>query len=234
MSPLKPKFIYFDLDDTLLDHKKAERTGLSDVYTHFDIFNGISEVTLLETYHHINKGLWEDYALGKIDRDILHRRRFEETFRSLGVDESMYEEAGKVYMNYYRNHWEWIEGAKDAYQKIAAQYNVGIITNGFAETQRMKIAQFNFEDSASHIVISEDIGEMKPHPKIFDHSTELAGVNRNEILYVGDSFISDVTGGSKAGWKVAWFTKAPIEQGYKLADLIFDDFGTLLEALEVK
>jgi len=74
---------------------------------------------------------------------------------------------------------------------------------------------------------------MKPHPKIFDHSTELAGVNRDEILYVGDSFTSDVTGGAKAGWKVAWYTRSPIEQGYKLADLIFDDFDKLLNALDV-
>jgi putative hydrolase of the HAD superfamily len=74
---------------------------------------------------------------------------------------------------------------------------------------------------------------MKPHPKVFDYATELAGVNREDILYVGDSFSSDVVGGSKANWKVAWYTKNPIEQGYKLADLIFDDFGDLLKALGI-
>lgn len=233
MSQLKPKFIYFDLDDTLLDHKKAERAGLRDVFEHFDMFNGISEDQLLETYHRINKGLWEAYGRREIDRHELHRRRFEETFRELGLDETIYEEAGKVYMNYYRNHWEWIEGAKEAYDSVARKYEVGIITNGFAETQRMKIDLFNFEKSARHIVISEEIGEMKPHPKVFDHSTELAGVNREDILYVGDSYTSDVVGGSKANWKVAWYTKNPIEQGYKLADLIFDDFKDLLKALDV-
>lgn len=233
MSQLNPKFIYFDLDDTLLDHKKAEQAGLRDVHQHFDMFNGVSEENLLDTYHHINKGLWEEYGRGEIDRHELHRRRFQETFRELGVDEAMYDKAGKVYMNYYRNHWEWIEGAKEAYDKVADKYEVGIITNGFAETQRLKIDQFNFKDTARHIVISEDVGVMKPDPKIFDHSTELAGVNREDILYVGDSFTSDVVGGSKASWKVAWFTKTPIEQGYKLADLIFDDFGQLLKALDV-
>ncbi|MEQ8524780.1 HAD-IA family hydrolase [Gracilimonas sp.] len=233
MSQLNPKFVYFDLDDTLLDHKKAEQAGLLDVHQHFDMFNGVSEDNLLDTYHHINKGLWEEYGRGEIDRHELHRRRFQETFRELGLDESMYDKAGKVYMNYYRNHWEWIEGAKEAYDKVAGKYEVGIITNGFAETQRLKIDQFNFKDSARHIVISEDVGVMKPDPKIFDHSTELAGVNREDILYVGDSFTSDVVGGSKASWKVAWFTKTPIEQGYKLADLIFDDFEQLLKALDV-
>lgn len=234
MSQLNPKFIYFDLDDTLLNHKKAEKGGLLDLFQHFDLFNGISEQSLIDTYHHINKGLWEEYALGKIERDELQRRRFQETMADLGINGDQYEEVGKEYMQYYRNHWEWIDGAESAYYKIAEHYPVGIITNGFAETQRLKINQFKFEETARHIVISEDIGEMKPHPKVFDTATELAGENREDILYVGDSFTSDVTGGAKAGWKVAWYTKNPVEQAYKLAHLIFKDFGDLLKTLNVK
>lgn len=234
MSVLTPDFIYFDLDDTLLDHKKAEQNGLADVHGHFDEFKSISLETLIDTYHHINKGLWEEYGRGEIDRHILHRRRFEETFIELEIDPSLYVEAGKVYMSYYRNHWEWIDGAKYAYDRIAEKYNVGIITNGFAETQWMKIDQFGFKNSARQIVISEEVGVMKPHPKIFDHSTGLAGVERNKILYVGDSISSDVKGGLSAGWKVAWYKSNPTELEATLPDLCFDDFKVLMDALAVE
>ncbi len=233
MSVLNPEFIYFDLDDTLLNHKKAEQFGLADVHTHFGEFDEVPLEALVTTYHHINKGLWEEYGRGEIDRHILHRRRFEETFIELDIEPSLYKEAGKVYMNYYRNHWEWIDGAKEAYEKIAEKYPVGIITNGFAETQWMKIEQFGFKETARHIVISEEVGVMKPHQKIFDYSTELAGVARNKILYVGDSVTSDVKGGLKAGWKVAWYKSNPTELEAILPDLCFDDFGVLLEALGV-
>lgn len=232
MSQLNPKFIYFDLDDTLIDHKKAEQAGLRDVHSHFEAFDEIPINTLVNTYHHINKELWEEYGRGEIDRHILHRRRFEETFMDLGIDSSFYDEAGTVYMNYYRNHWEWVRGAKRAYEKIAAKYEVGIITNGFAETQWMKIDQFGFKKSARHIVISEEVGVMKPHPKIFDYATELAGCKREDILYVGDSVTSDVKGGKRAGWKVAWFTTSkPAESE---ADLVFEDFVVLLKALGIR
>ena len=231
MSDLSPKFIYFDLDDTLLDHKKAEQNGLADVHQHFDVFNNIQLQELIDIYHQINKGLWEEYGRGDIDRHILHRRRFEETFVELGVEASLYAEAGKVYMNYYRNHWEWIDGAEQAYDSIRAKYPTGIITNGFAETQWMKIDQFGFKKTTSQIVISEEVGVMKPHPKIFDHSTELSGFDRSEILYVGDSLSSDVKGGKAAGWQVAWFTNSPVQEGAELADLVFDDFDTLIESL---
>lgn len=233
MSQLNPKFIYFDLDDTLLDHKKAERAGLSDIHDHFDMFNGMELDLLLDTYHQINKHLWELYGKGEIDRYQLQRRRFEQTFEKLSLNTGLYEEAGSQYMQYYRNHWEWIAGAKSAYEKIAEKYEVGLITNGFAETQHLKIKQFDLEATAREIIISEEVGVMKPDPKIFDHATQRAGVPREDILYVGDSFTSDVTGGAKAGWKVAWYTQNPIEQGYKLADLIFDDFDELLKALGI-
>lgn len=228
-----PEFIYFDLDDTLLDHKKAERNGLADVHQHFDEVRKISLSDLIETYHHINKGLWEEYGRGEIDRFILHRRRFEETFIELGIEASLYEKAGKVYMNYYRNHWEWIEGAKEAYEKISANFTTGIITNGFAETQWMKIKQFGFEDSARQIVISEEVGVMKPHPKIFDHATELAGVPRENILYVGDSFTSDVQGALKADWSIAWFKENPTNEEADTPTFWFDDFDELLKMLGV-
>lgn len=227
----KPKFIYFDLDDTLLNHKKAEENGLQDVYDHFEVLKTCSIDELKSVYHNINKGLWEEYGRGEIDRYILHRRRFEETFLELGIRPDLYHEAGQVYMNYYRNHWEWIKGAKEAYLKIADNFPVGIITNGFAETQRMKIAQFDFESTARHIVISEDIGVMKPHPKIFDHATELVGLDRSDILYVGDSISSDVVGGKKAGWQVAWYTQNTNQNEEVSPDLAFSTFSELLSEL---
>ena len=97
----------------------------------------------------------------------------------------------------------------------------------------MKIEQFGFKETARQIVISEEVGVMKPHPKIFDHSTELVGVPRNNILYVGDSITSDVNGGMKAGWKVAWYKSNPTELEAILPDLCFDDFDVLMKALGI-
>ena len=124
MSDLFPKFVYFDLDDTLLNHKKAEEKGLSDIYEHFDVFSSIELEELVSVYHKINKKLWEEYGRGEIDRHILHRRRFEETFVELGIEALSHAKAGKVYMNCYRNHWEWIDGAKEAYDAKSRQIKV--------------------------------------------------------------------------------------------------------------
>lgn len=227
------KFIYFDLDDTLLDHKSAEVAALGDVHQKFDLFAGITADRLAEVYGNVNSRQWGLYSRGKVTRDELQRNRFELTLKQLDLDGSRYEEIGTFYMQCYRNHWQWIDGAQKVYQQVLEEYPVGILTNGFAETQRKKFEKFDLYESASQTVISEDVGVLKPDPKVFAHATKLAQVEPTEILYVGDSFSSDIEGGSTFGWNTAWFTSNGDPQKHQKADLVFDEFEELTKFLRI-
>ena len=117
--------------------------------------------------------------------------------------------------------------------QIAKKYPVGILTNGFAETQRKKVSKFDFHKSAKQIVISEEIDALKPDPKVFRHATELTDVAADDILYVGDSFSSDIQGGSRFGWNTAWYTQNGSEQLHQKADFVFSDFNHLSKLLDL-
>ncbi|MDZ7657823.1 HAD-IA family hydrolase [Fodinibius sp.] len=227
------KFIYFDLDDTLLDHQSAEAAGLKDVHTHFDLFDDVSSQELIDVYHEVNRKQWSLYSQAKVSRKELQRNRFELTLKEFGLNESRYEEVGTFYMQAYRNHWKWMDGAKEAYYNIIEKYPAGILTNGFAETQRKKFEAFDLYNSAHTTVISEEVGVLKPHPDVFAHATEKSGVDRDEILYVGDSLNSDVKGGTDFGWNVAWFTQNGEAEKHQIADFVFDDFMDLKNLLKV-
>lgn len=226
------KFIYFDLDDTLLDHKSAEQSALRDVHKHFTLFDEVSVRDLVDTYYGINKKQWDLYSNGKVSRDELQRNRFEQTLQQLALNGDRYEEVGTHYMQCYQNHWKWINGAEEIYLQIAKKYPVGILTNGFAETQRKKVLKFDFHKSAKQIVISEEIDALKPDPKVFRHATELADVAADDILYIGDSFSSDIQGGSRFGWNTAWYTQNGSEQLHQKADFVVNDFNHLIEQLD--
>ena len=230
---LSYEFIYFDLDDTLLDHKSAEAAGLQDIHAHFDLFNNITAEELIDVYHQVNSKQWSLYSQAKVSREELQRNRFEFTLKELGLNPVRYEEVGNHYMQYYRNHWQWIDGAKESYYDILEKYPVGILTNGFAETQRKKFEAFDLYDSAETTVISEEVGVLKPHPDVFKAATERAGVDANKVLYVGDSFSSDVEGGTKFGWNVAWYTQNGEAEKHKKADFVFNDFIKLRNLLKV-
>ena len=216
------RFIYFDLDDTLLDHRQAERRALSDVRRQFDEHLGaLSDDELHATYHEHNAPLWVEYTAGTIEKEELKRLRFERLLEALAVDDLEIQTVDAYYLERYAEHWAFKEDARVAFDALAERYPVGVLTNGFTETQHAKLARFpELRDRLAALVISEEVGVMKPHPEVFAHATRAAGVPPEAILYVGDSFRSDVEGGRAAGWQVAWYTdgRTPEERKAGKAD----------------
>ena len=201
-------FVYFDVDDTLLDHRQAERNALADVRTAFpEAFEEVTTQRVQEAYHAHNKPLWERYADGEIEKEELKRLRFEQLLETLAIDSVAPHRVGAHYIERYTHHWAAVDGALDAFRRIADYFPVGLLTNGFSETQHAKIERFPvLEERSDVIVVSEETGYLKPDPRVFAHAAEAAGFGPASLLYVGNSLRSDVKGGLKAGWQVAWYT----------------------------
>jgi len=201
-------FVYFDLDDTLLDHRGAERQALEDLYNETPEFYGAHELTTIqETYHVVNSDVWRRYGAGVISKERAKLERFENLLAALSVNgDAKPAVLSEHYMRQYAKYWSYVPGAKTAYLSIAATHPVGILTNGFVEVQQAKLGQFlELRERASAIVISEELGFMKPDLRIFQYAAEKACVSASEILYIGDSYRTDILGAQAAGWQVIWF-----------------------------
>ena len=223
------RFVYFDLDDTLLDHRAAERAALADCCADDEHFADHALEHVQETYHRHNVPLWKQYAAGEIGRADVQRLRFERLCETLDVDLDA-DALGEAYMQHYARRWQWMDGAEAAFRTVAERFPVGILTNGFADAQHAKLDRFPIlRERSAAIVVSEEVGAMKPQPAIFAHATEQAGVAPSEILYVGDSLHSDVEGGRAAGWQVAWFRG---DESVRDDVLAFDDWDLLLDRLK--
>lgn len=229
---MKPEFIYFDLDNTLMDHTDAEANAHQIIHSQFSEFSNVPVGDWLNAYKSINHGLWNSYQKGDIDRYELQRTRFKASMEQLGISSERSEEIGSEYMQAYRTCWKWIDGAEEALAKVAELYPVGFITNGFLETQQKKFEYLNLKRFSNLFIISEEVGVMKPHPKVFDVATERSSTARDRIVYVGDSYSSDIIGGRNAGWKTAWYTAflERVESG-QVADFQFDRFPDLVSYL---
>ena len=233
---MNPDFIYFDLDNTLLNHSSAETNAQRVTYESYPELQRVPLDEWLNAYRVINHMLWSRYQKDEIDRHQLQFSRFHDTMKELDLDTAESAEIGSAYMINYRQHWEWVDGAREALEKVSRKFKTGIITNGFKETQEKKFETMELNRYCKTFLISEDIGKMKPHPAVFDRASDLAGVERSKILYVGDSYVSDIEGGSNAGWSTAWYTgfetDLPNEKRNR-ASITFSDFSTLTDLLDV-
>ncbi len=225
------RFIYFDLDDTLIDHKKAQDRALADLWTRYPELQSSGPEVLISVYAGVNNKLWHVYRNSGIGQNELKRIRFEKTFSELGVRGLDWREAEAAYMEFYQRHWEWIDDAREVFTDLAKRYPVGVLTNGFNDIQKKKFEHFSLNRYARELIVSEQTGYLKPDPRIFQYAADLAGYPPESLLYVGDSHSSDIEGGSRSGWKTAWYAvdKEPVEDSP--ANLIFTHFSELKKAL---
>jgi HAD superfamily hydrolase (TIGR01549 family) len=228
----RPDFVYFDIDDTLLDHTLAERLALDDVIAErADVFDGRTHDEIVAAYRDVNSRVWSEYAAGSRSKEQTKYGRFELLLNALDRGGSgLHVELADLYLDRYSNHWTFMEGAEAAWQTVSSTIPCGLLTNGFSEIQRAKLSRFPVLDrNARHVVISDEIGWLKPHRALFDHAAEVAGVRPENILFVGDSARSDVEGGLGADWSVAWYRGA----GHASERVFcFQDYRELLEYLE--
>jgi len=231
---MDPAFVYFDVDDTLLDHQHAERKALADLRDRYTaLFGALSVDELQERYRAINGPLWTRYADGEIDKEAVQRQRFERLLDAVDAPHADASLVGRYYMRRYATHWRFVPGAQDAYEAIADRLPVGVMTNGFAEVQAQKFERFPvLRERADTVVVCEEAGVLKPDPQAFAHATERAGVAPDDVLYVGDSYRSDVRGGQNAGWRVAWYAPdGPDGRPVPDRSFVFEQWDALLDRI---
>ena len=227
----KYQFVYFDLDDTLLDHTHAEKCALQTLFQEqTDLFGSNDFPDVYAAYRKINPVVWQKYSAGEFTKIQAKVGRFEQLLAAMGradYEASLWR--ADAYLNRYSYHWQEVEGAIDAFKNTAAQVPVGIMTNGFSEIQRAKLSQFPiFDELSKDVIVSEEVGFLKPDVRLFKHAEAAAKVPGESILYVGDSLSSDVKGGLGAGWKVAWYSK----ENYDHDDVwSFTDWSTFVDKL---
>lgn len=197
--------LFFDLDDTLLDHRGAEERAQGETFAEFrGLFGGRTLEEWLAAYRSANTALWGAYGRGEIGREELHRRRFADPLDAFGVDARAAEGIGEFYLGRYREAWRLNDGAEELLAAAAEQGEVGVLSNGFRELQRAKVARFGLGRWVRHVVLSEEVGAMKPARAIFDAAVRAAcgerGADGRRKLYLGDHWETDVLGAKAAGW----------------------------------
>lgn len=217
--------VFLDLDDTILDFKKAEKIAVSKT------FRGIGlEPTdaVVERYSEINVGQWEKLELGLITRDEVLSSRFDMLFEELGVDYSGYE-AQLTYEKLLEIGHYFMPGAEEMLRTLYGKYDLYIVSNGTASVQYSRLASAGISNMFKGIFISEHMGTQKPSREYFDKCfAAIPDFDRERAIIVGDSLTSDIRGGINAGVRSCWYNP----RGKALREDIVPDY-TITELSEL-
>jgi 5'-nucleotidase len=224
------KAIVFDLDNTLIDHAFAEQEAMKTVmsaYSQHEHFGAIlrnEQERFLRTYRAHNERLWHDLAFRRITAEDLRWQRFAATLQEILPAQTLHEievlgrVMGEDYLRLYKRNWQLIDGAEALLDALQHDYKLGVITNGFREQQRGKLAQFGWETRFDAVILSDEVGVMKPHREIFRLAEEALGCIPEELVYVGDNYVSDIEGAKDAGWYAVWLSAQQSQNPQNRAD----------------
>jgi FMN phosphatase YigB (HAD superfamily)/DNA-binding XRE family transcriptional regulator len=110
--------------------------------------------------------------------------------------------------DYYMKNAEATPGMNDLLSWVSDHYELGLLTNNWpGYTDELKTKGVIPSVKYTTIVESAKVGSSKPEPKIYEVAQGLAGMQPSEILLV-DDVSAYLAGAQKAGWQTELFDEA--------------------------
>ena len=200
MPPIKA--VLFDLDDTLwpivplILH--AEKT-LFAWMTHQT--PAVVKQYTIESLRARRSTLMQENPHFQIDLWALRHAGLTEAFLMSGENASLVDGAMAVFEK-ARNEVALFEDVAPALHRLGNDFQLGTISNGFADLQVIGLAHHFHTSLAAH-----RFGRAKPDPAIFHAACAAMGVAPRDAVYVGDDLALDVAGAQNAGLRAVWMNR---------------------------
>lgn len=191
------KAVVFDLDDTLISEKQYIESGFKAVAKEL---NRIYSLNSEEIFNKMLE-LFNESSINVFNRilDLLNIKYSENIILDL--------------IRCYREHTPEIEFFEDVIPVInklkKSGYKLGIITDGYKETQLRKIDVLKCYDLFDEIIVTDELGReyWKPHEKPYKLMAEKMCVNFKNMIYIGDNVNKDFVTANKLGIKTVYINR---------------------------
>ncbi len=209
----KYNHIFFDLDRTLWDFETNSKQTLKEIFYNLSLDKEISCFDdFFKIYKINNEKLWDKYRKGKLKKEILRYKRFNDVLNYFGINNPLLAKTiGDDYVFNGPLKKALFPGTKKTLEYLKNNYNLYIITNGFKEVQKIKMKTSGIDKYFEHVFISEDIGWQKPDIKVFNYAMKYSGAKPEKSLMIGDDLQTDIEGAKNAGIDTVFFNPSKIK-----------------------
>ncbi|MEA2039287.1 MAG: HAD family hydrolase [Thermodesulfobacteriota bacterium] len=122
-------------------------------------------------------------------------------------DDRIIARAVDAYFSAFFQHCRLIPGTEEMLIRLKDRYCLGLLSNFTHPPAAREIIRIvGLEPFFDVVLISGDIGYRKPHPLIFRRFIEHLGVDKDQLVYVGDDPGPDIKGAQQAGIQPVWTT----------------------------
>lgn len=203
------KHIFFDLDHTLWDFETNSQLTLRELYeAHNLVQRGVPDYdAFLKVFTGYNDKLWDRFRKGLINRNDLRTKRFRMTLLDFKIgDEALSNKLSEEYLQILPTKTALFPYAVEVLDYLVGKkYPMHLITNGFENTQLLKMKNSGIDGYFTHVITSEVAGSLKPRREIFDYAVSKAATNVSESIMIGDALEIDILGAREVGMDQVYF-----------------------------
>ncbi|MBQ2659161.1 MAG: HAD family hydrolase [Erysipelotrichaceae bacterium] len=199
------KMFFFDIDDTLYDLAEPF-CKTCDAFFKGDLVLPMDELFLAFRRH--GEVSFTAVENGRMTMAEMYCYRLQKAFGEFGTGLSD-EEALAFQKAYQKNQYHIVlsEDMRTFFNEFSKDTVFGVLSNGPSEHQWDKVKSLGLLQwiKKENIIISGDVGVVKPNERIFRIAEEKA--EDKEPWMIGDSFESDITGAHNVGWRSVWINR---------------------------
>ena len=211
------RHIFFDLDNTLWDHRNNAYLTLKEIYKRENVQEkyNLGFEDFHREYFTINERLWAQIRDGEIDKEYLRKHRFYDSFLFFGIDDyDLAQVFEQNFLDEILNYNDLVEGAFALLEYLSEKgYTLHILSNGFKEVTYRKCELSGIQNYFKTITSADELNVRKPQPEIYEYALKKANAKKEESIMIGDDWIADVEGALSFGIDAVFF------------DVFKDNFG---------
>lgn len=220
--------IFFDLDDTLLDHKSSELLGVDAFYEEYKDYFRLEKDVFYKLWCQLSDKHFNRYLKGKVTFDQQRIERIKELFRYSNIkltdEDAMIK--FKKYLNNYEDSWKPYDDVIPCLKHLSRKYGLGIISNGDLKQQSLKLEKMNIKQYFTDITTAGEVGISKPNIKLFNIACNKVNKEPQECYYIGNDLQTDIIPCIEVGMNGIWLNRKretltinSIKMIYNLSDL---------------
>lgn len=200
----KIRAILWDIDGTLLDFERAEQAAICACFDTFGL--GRCSAEMIRRYSAINRGYWQRLERGELSKKEVLEGRFYDFFCEEGIDPALAASFNLEYQLRLGDTVFFLDRGDELVRALRGRVRQYAVTNGTKTAQQRKLKNSGLDRLLDGIFISDEIGFEKPQEGFFDYVfARIESGCKQEIMIVGDSLTSDMSGGNRAGIRCCWY-----------------------------
>lgn len=209
---MRPKAVFFDLDDTLVDETGLMSDCVRQVAEQMqEVYPFLPPDLVVRTYLEASLDLWKRVTPAQpgVTTRLMRRWTWEDTLCRLRVTGPV-EPFLERYTALRDGQVRPFPDAVPVLQELRCRgYRTGLITNGETSLQRWKLRQTGLDTFLDPVLISQELGRSKPDPVLFLEAARRADAAPNQCWMVGDLLHADVAGAVRVGMTAVWVCRHP-------------------------